>query len=217
MAGSTTASAQFPAAGEVDWGFRISAGAFMPGRWHYKNPGAVLENDKWYSNGTEIALGGVARIGVGSNFFVEPSLSVWYINNHFKNLVVSGDGEYGTVHESDPKINSFGMSLPVVAGYTIPLGDYLGLSVFTGPELIWYWSSRAKTDLLPPDQLNLLSKNDMLGGRRRWEAAWRFGVSMPYDRYEIGVTYSLGMTSTIKSTVVTEHDGRLLINLGMYF
>lgn len=209
------ASAQSPARGEVDYALRVQAGALIPGDFKY--PGTDRENDRMYNDGVLLGLGGVARVGLGSHLYLEPSLNIWYSHYGYHNLVISADGTLEGQH--DPKINAFGLTLPLVLGYTFEVGDAFAFSIFTGPEATFWGAAKAKTDLIPDEDRNILGSMSLLGTQRRWEMGWKFGVAVPYDRYELTIAGSLGMTNVLRPSGAgaKEHMDRFLVGLGMYF
>lgn len=210
------ASAQIPAKGEVHYGLRLQGGVLNPGDWKYsKDLPVELDDERMFTDGLLLELGGMARVGLGSHFYLEPSLNIWYSRYRFYNFTIAE--ENGKPSEFNPKINAFGLTLPVVAGYTFEIGDAFAFSIFTGPEVTFWGAAKAKSDILEGGN-NLLAKDSMMGGQRRWEMGWRFGVAIPYDRYELTIAGSLGMTDVRATpTTVTEHMNRFLIGLGYYF
>ena len=108
--------AMLPLAGRAEglWGAKASLDFNVPGKWKIGD-----SSFKMYDSGLGFSLGGVYSHYFTDNFFVEPSLSLFYDTYSCDFTIMESEGAKEVV----PGIYKWGLRLPVVIGYTFDITD----------------------------------------------------------------------------------------------
>lgn len=197
-----------PALADGLWGAKASFDINAPGKWHIGETSFVN-----YHSGYGFSVGGVYSHYFTDNFFLEPSLSVFY--DTYKEELVIGEGIGGG---QDPLIYKVGLRIPLVAGYTFDITDTFALSVFTGPELNCAFAGRYR---LRDKSLNAIEDLDLdLFGKgssqRRFTCAWKGGIGFPFSDWRVDFEAAFGLTDMIKGPASCK-ENRISLSLLRYF
>lgn len=193
----------------VIWGVKAAFDVNIPGKWH-----ADFGTMDWYKPGCGFTVGGVCNIDLTNGFYLEPGVSLFY-DTYVAKLSVSDD--MGHPASADPRVSKFGVRVPVIVGYWIPVGDTFDLAVFTGPEVSYGFSGKVKLkkefELEDWDDA-LYGKND--GAQRRCDLAWKVGVGFPIRSFVVSVEGAIGITDLIKGPASCR-DNRVSVSATYYF
>lgn len=173
------------------WGVRATFDVNIPGKYH-----AGGRSISMYKAGCGGSLGAVCNLYLGKRFYFEPGVSLYYDTYSYKDLVLSAE----TPQVTDPGLYKFGVRVPLVAGYTIPLRNDLFLSVYTGPELNYSLAgeirlSDSEKSLLPDMETSLFGNEWNL---RRFDMAWKIGVAFPVWDLTVSIDAAIGVTDLMK-------------------
>ena len=192
------------------WGIRASLDATMPGKW--KLPGE--KPVKMFSTGAGVSAGAVYNAPLGSNFYVEPGLKLFYDTYKWSDLVVLDDDTDGPI-ETEPTIKKFGARVPVMFGYQVYFPSDFSLSIFTGPEFSYCFSARAGYGKDIPELENM-ETNLFKTGMRRYDCGWKVGVGVPLGRWVVELDYYFGLVDQQKYAA-SYHERRLSLTVGYDF
>lgn len=194
----------------VVWGIKGNLNAEMPSKW--RGGGESL---KAFNSGFGASIGGLANIYLGSNFYLEPELALFYEGYSYNNIM--------SVAPNSPSINvgptvyKIGLRLPVVAGYFFNISEKWGLDVFTGPQLNYAFCGKAKTD-----NDDIRKNEDLMHvfsgkyAQRRFDLSWKIGVGFPVEHFLISLEADLGITNLLKHSY-TMRENRLSLGVTYYF
>lgn len=188
------------------FGIKVQADCNLPGKWHYDS-GSV----KMYRHGWGASVGGVCNIYLGRGFYLEPGVSLYFDKYSYYNLLATDDS--GQIVQTDPSLHKFGIRIPVVVGYNIPVSQRFNLCVFTGPELNYAFAG--DIDLNDMDKEGM--PNSPFDYQRRVDCAWQIGIGVPARNFLFSITGSIGMTDLVKSEGVSFRENRLSVGLTYYF
>lgn len=199
----------YAASAQGIWGAKASLDFNVPGKWKIGDA-----SFKMYDSGFGFSVGGVYSHYFTDNFFVEPSLSIFYDT-------YSGDftimEEVGT-KEVVPGIYKVGLRLPVVIGYTFDITDEFAISVFTGPELNYAfaggyrWKDKSLKEQLA--DMKLFGSDD--GMQRRLSCSWKGGIGFPYSDWRVDIEAAVGVTDIIQGPASVK-ENRFTVSLIRYF
>lgn len=153
-------------------------------------------SENTYKNGAGFMVGGVAKIGLPKNFFVEPGLMFRYTGMNTKNLVTFDDKYY---YEGAAKF--YGLRIPVNIGRTFNVAPMMALDVTTGPYLDINLSAKQGYDPNPGTPLPEPAKDlDLFKkGWRRVDAGWGLGLSMTFaHNYYVGISGGVAVSPLAK-------------------
>lgn len=176
----------------VLWGAKVNANIELPGKWRFDNGGSA----KMYKPGFGVDLGAVCNIYLGSGFYLEPGLDLFYEGYRYDDIYIN------LGQKTNPKVTKFGMRLPLVAGYTFNLSDRMGLSIFTGPQLSYAFAGKVSVE----GNFDLgedFPDDGLFGptGQNRLDCAWKVGVGFPVDSYMLSLEADFGLTDLQKGPV----------------
>ncbi|MDE7125773.1 MAG: hypothetical protein K2O12_04765, partial [Muribaculaceae bacterium] len=117
------------------WGVRAAFDVNLPGKVR-----SNIIDDRMFRTGTGGTAGAVCNIYLGSRFYIEPAVSLFYDTYSYDNLIIA-DNDY---EESNPSVYKIGIRIPVVVGYSIGISDRLSVAPFTGPELSYAFAGDIK-------------------------------------------------------------------------
>lgn len=190
-------------------GFRVS--------YDYTNPGSVkmpnTDDIKSFSSGSGVAVGFVYRVPLILGLYVEPGISLYY--DTFKDemgFITTGDG----FDTQKLTVKTFGMRVPIVAGYRFGLGPIAGLSIFTGPQ--FGYGFYGKYDL--PDRYDNGDYDDNYygdNGMRRFNVDWRLGAQVDlFKKLIVGIGYDFGLND-LKKDKPSFKVSRMTVSVGINF
>lgn len=189
------------------WGVKASFDINKPGKWKAGDMSLKL-----YTSGLGFSVGGVYSHYFTDNFFLEPSLSIFYDTYGSDFIVNEGmDSDYS------PGIYKVGLRIPVVIGYTFDVTDDFAVSFFTGPELDYAfagdyrWKNKTVQDMA--GDLHLYGKE---GAQRRLSCAWKGGVGFPFGDWCADFEAAVGITDILPG-VPSCRENRFSISLLRYF
>lgn len=172
------------------WGVRATFDVNIPGKYHVAD-----RSVKMFNTGYGGSVGAVCNLYLGNRFYFEPGVSLYYDTYKYKDLVISAEPQV-----FDPGLYKFGVRVPLVAGYTIPLKNDMFLSVYTGPEL--NCSLRGEIRLSESDKQSMPDMPTSLFGDewnfRRFDMAWKVGVAFPVWNVTVSIDASIGVTDLMK-------------------
>ena len=212
-----TATAQH-APGFSPWRVGLSYDLSIPG--HLKNDNG--DSFGLYRNGSGVSVEGAYYISLPRSFFFEPAASLYYDTYKYDGLTVNGEG--GEPLTITPAIKKFGLAVPLMVGYRLPLREDRGLRFFTGPELRLGFTARL--GITPRDrwgdavpdldglETDLYSKN---GSMKRFDCAWDFGVAFDKDHYYAAIKAVIGMLNVNKTRYMSLHEYGVHVTLGYIF
>lgn len=190
------------------WGVRAALDLNMPGKWH-----AAGQATQMFRSGAGGSLGAVCNLWLGSNFSLEPGALLFYDTYAYKDLYISADSN----KPADPPLCKFGVRIPVMVCYTLDITDSFAIVAQTGPEFSYAFAGkvRLKGTLLDDDK-TLTDPFAKDGGQRRWDLAWKAGLAVPFESWQVGLEGAFGLTD-LYPTPVRMHDRRLSLSLTRYF
>ncbi len=198
------------------WGIRGNFDINMPG--DYKT--SIADFD--YKVGAGFSLGAVYNIKLVSKFYIEPGVELFYDNYKMDPITYNlGQGEIGYIE--NPKIDKFGLRIPINLGYQFDIDNNIALSIFTGPEFSIGLSAKAKSVAFESTGLNtnLYNDNNVLGADGAWHrfaASWNIGAQITLNRhYVIGINGNIGITDLVESSEVSFKENSLRLRLGYNF
>lgn len=172
------------------WGVRATFDVNIPGKYHVAD-----RSVKMFNTGYGGSVGAVCNLYLGNRFYFEPGVSLYYDTYKYKDLVISAEPQV-----FDPGLYKFGVRVPLVAGYTIPLKNDMFLSVYTGPEL--NCSLRGEIRLSESDKQSMPDMPTSLFGDewnfRRFDMAWKVGVAFPVWNVTVSIDAAIGVTDLMK-------------------
>lgn len=194
----------------VIWGIKGNLSAELPSR--LKNTGG---STKLYNSGFGASIGGLANIYLGSNFYLEPEVDLFYSGYSFNNVrQVAPNSPSVNV---GPNIYKLGLRIPVIVGYFINISEKWGLDVFTGPQFSYAFYGKAKSDnedvRKDPDLMNVFKG---YYAQRRCDLGWKIGVGFPIDHFLVSLEADLGITNMMKYAG-TLRENRLSLGITYYF
>ena len=180
--------AVFPMMAEGLLGAKASFDINAPGKWKVDDVSTSI-----YRSGLGFSVGGVYTNYISDNFFIEPSLSLFY-DTYSCDFSIMGESGIDVV---DPTIYKVGLRLPVVVGYTFYITDDFALSVFTGPELNYAFGGdyRVKDKSLKDEVGSLFGKEN--GMERRIGCAWKGGIGFPFSDWRVDFEAAVGISDII--------------------
>ncbi|MDE5813247.1 MAG: hypothetical protein K2H72_03085, partial [Muribaculaceae bacterium] len=191
------------------WGAKASLDFNAPGKWKIGDA-----SFKMYDPGFGFSLGGVYSHYFTDNFFVEPSLSIFYDTYSCDFTIMEEVG----AEEVVPGIYKVGLRLPVVIGYTFDITDDFAISVFTGPELNYAfaggyrWKDKSLKQQL--DDMRLFGSDD--GMQRRLSCSWKGGIGFPFSDWRVDIEAAVGLTDIIQGPA-SVRENRFTVSLLRYF
>lgn len=187
----------------VKAGFDIN----IPSDWHTSSGHIDM-----YEHGYGVTLGAVCNIYLGKSFYLEPGVSLFYDQYVYKDVVLAqGHGELIT---ADPKVNKYGVRVPIVAGFAFAVNDQFSFSLFTGPEFNYVFSGKYS---LPKKYADYEFPSDPFESERRFDCAWKIGVTVPLSYFHIGIDTALGITDLMKSPGISFRENRVTVSVTYYF
>lgn len=205
LASLTFAAVAQESGSRASFGLRIGVDTDLPGKW-YNRAGGI----KMFRTGFGANIGGVCNLALPKGFWLEPGVSLYYDTYRYYNMYIA-DGQGREEH--DPGVWKFGLRVPVVAGYDIPLTGRLTLAVFTGPELNWSFAGGY-------DIRQKWAQEEMSGlfsTQRRVDCAWKIGVGIPFDRIFVALDAAIGMTDLLKSPDISFRENRITLSATYFF
>ncbi len=186
------------------WGAKAALDINVPGKWHVGDM-----SHKNYHSGLGFSAGGVYTHYFTDNFFLEPSLSLFY-DTYKEEMII----DFSNESETDPTIYKVGLRLPLVAGYTFDF-DTFSLSVFIGPELNYAFAGgyRFHNNHLQDEYVGVFGRD---GGQHHFTCAWKAGIGFPFSDWRVDLETSLGLTDMIKGPASCK-ENRVSISLLRYF
>lgn len=206
------ANAQIVEKGEGNpiWGVRAAFDVNLPGKVR-----SNVFNDKMFRTGTGGTLGAVCNIYLGSKFYLEPAISLFYDTYSYNDIVIADD----YYMEDDPTVYKVGIRIPVIVGYSIGVSDLISIAPFTGPELSYAFAGDIrfhnidKMDLEDVSFLSLFGKN---GNQHRLECGWKIGVAFFSGKWSFNIDGTIGMTNLMKNGLKF-HENRGSVSITRYF
>lgn len=188
------------------FGIKVQLDCNLPGKWHYDS-GSV----KMYRHGWGATVGGVCNIYLGSGFYLEPGVSLYLDKYSYSDLTILNDD--GQQVQTDPSQSKYGLRIPIVVGYNIPVSERFNLCVFTGPELNYAFAGNIDLKEIDKDAMS----DNPFDSQRRVDCAWQVGVGFPAQSFLFSVSGSIGMTDLLKGDGVSFRENRLSVGLTYYF
>ena len=189
------------------FGAKVGFDINIPGKWHNRDGSIDM-----YRHGCGVTIGGVCNIYLGKSFFLEPGISLYYDQYSYKDFAIPSESEL--VENADPKVNKYGIRLPVVVGYAFAVSDQFSFSVFTGPEFNYAFAGKYS---LPHKFSHLDFPTDPFVSDRRFDCTWKIGLTVPLSYFHIGIDTSIGITDLLKNPDISFRENRVTVSLTYYF
>lgn len=195
--------------GGIRWALRAGWDVNFAGKWH--KSGMDLPG---YHTGTGATLGTLCNIPLSAKFFLEPGISLTY--DTYSDEVILGKDELDEGTKSiDPTVYKAGFRIPIVFGYRINLTDKVGLKIFTGPELSYAFAGGVHlndNDLKDELDLHIFGSG---GYMRRFSAAWKAGVAVPFGNWQVGLEGAFGLNNVLTNGW-TFRENRMNLSLALF-
>lgn len=197
----------------MDFGARLSVDATVPSDIKYKIPSGSFNYDL-YNTGAGFSLGGIMRVPLVYNLYLEPGVTFYY---HTVKLDMNAANRFDNVVPEDitgASVREFGLSIPVLLGYHFDFSD-LRLHVFTGPEFSLGIVGKTHVSAKMSD-MNLGGSESCYDDFRRGDVAWRTGVGVEYLRtYQFSISAAPGLVNWSKTGSM--HRTNVSFTLGYNF
>ncbi|MDE6510265.1 MAG: PorT family protein [Muribaculaceae bacterium] len=177
------------------WGVRATFDVNIPGKYHVAD-----RSVKMFNTGYGGSVGAVCNLYLGNRFYFEPGVSLYYDTYKYEDLTISAEPS-DAPQVFDPGLYKFGVRVPLVAGYTIPLRNDMFLSVYTGPEL--NCSLRGEIRLSESEK-QFMPETSLFGDEwnfRRFDMAWKVGVAFPVWNVTVSIDAAIGVTDLMKGDI----------------
>ena len=197
----------FPLMAEGVWGAKASIDFNAPGKWKLDDTSTKL-----YNSGFGFSFGALYSRYLTDNFYLEPSLSLFY-DTYSCDFTIMGEEGRDVV---DPTIYKVGLRLPVLIGYTFDITDAFSLSVFTGPELDYAFAGgyRIKKQAIKDEIGPLFGKDS--GMERRLSCSWKGGIGFPFSDWRVDFEAAVGLSDIIVGPPSLK-ENRFSLSLLRYF
>ncbi|MDE6854044.1 MAG: PorT family protein [Muribaculaceae bacterium] len=186
------------------WGVKANLNIELPGNMHNDNV-----SDDFFRTGAGLSAGVVCNLYLGSNFYFEPGVSLFYGQYKIRDLSVIVDN-VNTVSIDGP-VKKFGVRVPLVFGYSLDFSDRFALNLFTGPQLSYALAG----DISMPAEVED-DGIDLWRSQRRFDCGWKIGVGFPIGNVTVSVEGDLGITDLQKGDL-TFRENRVSLGLAYYF
>lgn len=196
-------------------GVRLSYELACPGDVKLSN---MLKSDV-YGNGSGISFGVVYHLPVIFNFYFEPGVTLAYNTysidkNYISDGLSSTLGE-GYVVRDNGSVRMWDFRVPIIGGYRFDLLPFLGINVFTGPEL--------QLGLSGKNHINVSSLNVVEGAYgsdgqlNRADVKWRIGVGVTFQKHLYGaISGAVGLCDQARENMEM-HSNLFDITVGYNF
>lgn len=191
---------------QIKWGVQTSFDVELPGKWHGENADVNM-----FKPGYGLTVGCVSHIYIGSHFYFEPELSIFYAQYKYKDLVITGDD--GNTLESDPKLHKWGIQVPLVFGYSFDFP----MNVFTGPQIRYAFAG--SVDIKNKKLIEGMEDDfDLWGinGQRRFGCSWTIGIGFPIKEFILYFKADFGITNLLKGDMMFR-ENRFGLGITYYF
>lgn len=167
-----------------------------------------------FKPGAGFNVGAIYNIPVVANFYVEPGIGLFYSTFGVKDEYL--ENIEGGIKYDKAYINTFGMRIPVMAGYHFDFTSDMKIRVFTGPEFEIGFSSNQHVKADGLDVSESMYGED--GTMRRFNFLWGFGAGVDYGHYYLGISGGIGLTNLFKDDWGIEfQQSHVSISLGYNF
>lgn len=173
------------------WGLRVSVDVSCPGKWGVGN-----QKFKLFGPGAGVSLSGVYNRPLGGGLYIEPGIGFFYdtMDADYDNNLPGGP--LGNIDRLDAWVGTWGMRVPLMAGYRVDFTPGTALFVSTGPQLEIGFSSHLSDDMPGGSSLAGELYDKMF---HRFDCQWKIGVGVAFGyNYYVGVDASLGMVNLAK-------------------
>lgn len=187
------------------FGLRAGLDLEIPGKWH--NQGGSV---KMFRCGYGVNIGGVCNMYLAKGFYLEPGVSLFYQRYSYDDIYIDEDQT-----DKDPKIDKFGVRIPVMVGYDINLSEKSSISVYTGPEISYAFAG--KYHFNKPELWGDLTTVSLFSTYRRFDLAWKVGIGLPIGRSVVGIDAAFGLTDLMKNPDISFRENRVTLSLTRFF
>lgn len=164
-------------------GIRVSYELACPGDVELSD---MLKMDV-YGNGSGLNFGAVYHMPVIFNFYFEPGVSLAYntysIDKSYLSDGLSTAGESYRV-EDDGTVRMWNLRFPILGGYRFDLLPFLGINLFTGPEIQFGLSGKNHFKVSTLNVVEGAYGKD--GQLNRTDVKWRIGVGVTLHKHLYG-------------------------------
>lgn len=187
--------------------------------WDYTVPSTIHfdsgTSTKLFKSGSGVSVGAIYNIPIVANFYFEPGASLFYDTYRYDDLTITD--ESGIEVERNPRIEKFGLRVPLRFGYRFNLFENGGVSLFTGfdPSVAFSGKVALKSNESKDQGISTNVFNGFYA-QQRFDIAWSFGLGIHVDRWEVDVVGSLGMIDMQKGDG-RFHENRISISAGYNF
>jgi len=186
-------------------------------------PGDVKLSDmlksEVYGNGSGLNIGVVYHMPVIFNFYFEPGVALAYntysMNKAFVDEALGQDPELSNLKASEASVRMWNLRVPVLGGYRFDLLPFLGINLFTGPEIQLGLSAK---NHLKVSSLNVTEGAYGDDGQlNRMDVKWRIGVGVTIQKHLYGaISGAVGICDQAKDKAKM-HSNLFDITLGYNF
>ncbi|MCM1142151.1 MAG: PorT family protein [Muribaculum sp.] len=169
---------------KAGFGVRLSYELACPGDVELSN---MLKSDV-YGNASGVNIGAVYHLPVIFNFYFEPGVAIAYnqytLDRDYISWELSSSTDVPLKVDADGKVKMWDIRFPILGGYRFDLLPFLGINIFTGPEVQFGLSAKNHFKV---NNLNVVGgaygKNGQLN---RTDVKWRIGAGVTFHNHLYG-------------------------------
>lgn len=171
-----------------------------------------------------ISFGGVCQIPIVANLYLEPGVSFYY-DTYLLDIQILGNQGYPLTDKFDNRsLRTFGMLVPVQAGYHFDFIRGLNVHVFTGPVLKVGFSNDYNITYTEENHKHHLTgscyHSDSMIPLRRLDVDWRVGIGVDIKDFTLDLSGDIGMLNQHQDPYKTGckfYDNTFRLTLGYNF
>lgn len=192
------------------WGLRASLDISCPGKWK-------LNNTKFdmFGAGAGVNVGVTYYHPFGGGLFVQPGVGLFYDTMDADTPLA--DTEHIPPQETlDAWVGTWGLHIPVMAGYRVDFTPTSALFLSTGPQLEAGFNAHLSADMPGESNIDGELYDSLL---RRFDCQWKIeaGVAFSYNYY-VGVSAAFGLANLAKHPEhVKFHRNLVQVTVGYNF
>lgn len=194
------------------WGLRASLDLSCPGRWKINNPETKFD---MFGTGAGVNVGVTYYHPIGRGLFVQPGLGFFY-DTMDADTPLAGFDDIAPAETLDAWVGTWGLHIPLMAGYRIDLTPSSAIFLSTGPQLEIGFNAHLSADMPEGSSLAGELYDTLL---RRFDCQWKIeaGVALSYNYY-IGASAAFGLVNLSKhSTMSSFHRNLVQVTFGYNF
>lgn len=182
------------------FGVRLSYELACPGDMKITD---ILKGE-FYGNGSGVSFGAVYHMPVFYNFYFEPGVTLAYntysMNKELINGVIDLDPELSGLKVNKASVRMWNLRVPIIGGYRFDVLPFLGINLFTGPEIQFGLSAKNHMKISSLNVTEGAYGDD--GQFNRMDIKWRIGVGVTLNKHIYGaVSGAVGLCDQARENV----------------